>query len=118
MFARLVCAALALLALVGPLCAQGKKYALLVGVTEYDSSTFTPLKYAENDAVKLAEVLKEAGYDDVVLLTTSAGKKDDKMAPTAANVRAALDKLSNKVKKDDLLLVGLSGHGVLWPVLD
>src|SRR5262249_42369939 len=108
----------ALLSLAAPVQAQGKRYALLVGVTEYDSSTFATLKYAENDAETLARVLKDAGYDETVVLTTSRGKKDKKVAPTAANVRARLERLSGKVKKDDLLLVGLSGHGMLWPVVD
>src|SRR5262245_39755452 len=97
---------------------QGKRYALLAGVNTYESSTFPNLKYAENDVLKLADVLREAGYDEVVVLTTSAGKKDKADAPTAANVRKALGRLSDKLTKDDVLLVGLSGHGGLWPVLD
>ena len=32
--------------------AKGKKYALLVGVTEYDSSKFATLTYSENDVVE------------------------------------------------------------------
>jgi TPR repeat protein len=121
MSARLVRAVLvvgSLLSLAAAAHAQGKKYALLVGVKEYDHSDLSLLKYTENDAEELAKALSEAGYDEVVVLTTSRGKKDAADAPTAANVRARLEKLSNKVKRDDLLLVGLSGHGVLWPVVD
>src|SRR4051794_27781049 len=93
-----------LLSLAAPARAEGKRYALLVGVTEYDHSAFAPLKYAENDAEELAKVLTAAGYDEVVVLTTSRGKKDKKDAPTAANVRARLEKLSDRVKRADLLL--------------
>src|SRR5262249_41720849 len=101
--------------LAAPAQAQtGKRYALLVGVTEYDSSALTTLKYAENDVVKLAEALN--GCDEVILLTTSKGKDGAKLVPTAANIRAALKRLSDKVKRDDLLLVGLSGHGVTLSV--
>src|SRR5262245_49162343 len=110
--------AVALLSPAAPALAQGKRYALLVGVAEYESSAFSTLKYTENDAEEMAKVLKDAGYDEVVVLTTTRGKKDKKAEPTAANVRARLEKLSAKVKKDDLLLVGLSGHGLSWPVVD
>jgi hypothetical protein len=36
---------------------KGKKYALLVGVLEYDSSLLEKLKYAENDVEELGKLL-------------------------------------------------------------
>src|SRR5947209_5463309 len=39
----------------------GHCYALLVGVREYEASTFTPLKYTENDVETLAGLLREDG---------------------------------------------------------
>src|SRR5262245_56259685 len=89
MSAHLVRAFLVLIALLSeslPAQAQGKKYALVVGVSEYDSSTFVNLKYTENDAEQLAAVLKKAGYDEVVVLTTARGKKDDKLEIGRAHV--------------------------------
>ena len=38
---------------------KGKKSALLVGVTEYDSSKFTTLKFTDNDVEELAKVLEK-----------------------------------------------------------
>src|SRR3954466_16247563 len=75
-----------------PRAAKGKKYALLVGITEYKHSAFASLKYTENDVEKLAELLldKSAGFTDVRVLSTSRGKKDAREAPTAANVGKAL----------------------------
>src|SRR5688500_5955430 len=42
---------------------SGKKYALVVGVRDYDSAKFPNLKYTENDAEELAKVLQgRAGF--------------------------------------------------------
>src|SRR5262245_46820373 len=115
--ARLVAALLvALLALSPARAEEGKRYALVVGVKDYDHSDFSKLEYTETDAERLAKVLEDAGYDEVVILTSTRGKKDSALAPTAKNLRAQLKRLSDKVKRDDLLLVALAGHGILWPV--
>jgi uncharacterized caspase-like protein len=122
MSCRIVSLALAVCCLLGvPLTgsgeekekAKGKKVALLVGVTEYDSDKLATLKYTENDVEELAKVLtaKGAGFDEVVVLTNTRGKKDDKLSPTAANVREALKRLSEKRAKEDLILVAFAGHG-------
>jgi tetratricopeptide (TPR) repeat protein len=92
----------------------GGRCALLVGVRDYDSSKLLPLKYTENDVEELAEILKrpEAGFSFLRLLTTTRGKKNPDDAPTAANIRAAVARLLEKRKRDDLVLVALAGHGL------
>jgi uncharacterized caspase-like protein len=106
--------ALVALAPAGPDEAKGKKYALLVGVTDYDSSKLPPLKYTENDAVELEKLLgsKSAGFHHVRVLTSARGKQDRKDAPTAANVRAALAEVTAKRTRHDSVLIALSGHGI------
>jgi hypothetical protein len=110
-------AALALLIAL-PLAGQdkpkGKKYALLVGITEYDHSKLAPLKYTENDVEELARVLanKSGGFGSVRLLTTSRGEKRPADKPTAKNIRAAVKNLLAKKTRHDTLLVALSGHGL------
>ena len=56
-----LCAVLLVLALV-PSWSQdstrGKKYALLVGVTEYDSNHFSPLKFPGNDVEEMADAAR------------------------------------------------------------
>src|SRR5262249_37183139 len=69
---------------------KGKKYALLAGITHYNSTELAKLRYTENDVEELARVFKGAGFAEAVVLTTSRGQKDRKDAPTAANIRAAL----------------------------
>src|SRR4051812_46138994 len=75
---------------------KGKKYALLVGVTRYDSKNFTDLKYAGNDADEMEKVLKKAGFTTVRILTSERGDKDGKDAPMAENIRTALKELLAK----------------------
>jgi hypothetical protein len=95
---------------------KGKKYALLVGVKSYDHSKLSDLKYTENDAEEMAAVLAEAKYDEVVVLTTTRGSKDDRKKPTKANLERELKRLLGKVTKHDVVLIGLSGHGVQYEV--
>jgi formylglycine-generating enzyme required for sulfatase activity len=100
---------------------KAKKYALLVGVTEYDHSDLPNLKYTENDVDELAKVLtdqKGAAFDEVIILTTKRGAKDDGAKPTAANLRKQLKALTDKTTKHDVLLIGLSGHGLELTVTD
>jgi formylglycine-generating enzyme required for sulfatase activity len=95
----------------------GKRYALLVGVKAYEDKKLPDLDYTENDVAELADVLREGGYE-VVLLTSGEGKKHRARMPTAENVRARLKALLGKATKRDTLLVALSGHGVQLKVKD
>jgi formylglycine-generating enzyme required for sulfatase activity len=96
----------------------GGKYALLVGVRDYDSSRLAPLQFTENDAEELGEVLaKRAGFS-VRVLTSSRGEKSKSEAPTEANLRAELRKLLGNRSKHDTILVALSGHGIQATVKD
>jgi TPR repeat protein len=93
---------------------DGKRYALLVGVREYDHARLPELKHTEHDVEELATILrdKNAGFDKVTLLTTTRGKDNKALLPTAANIRAAIKQLLAGKTKRDLVLVGLAGHGV------
>src|SRR4051794_11844174 len=51
-----------------------QKYALLIGVTKYDSGKFAALKYTENDVEELADILLDkdkGGFDEVRVLTNA-----------------------------------------------
>ncbi len=98
----------------------GKKYALLVGVREYDSMHFPPLRFTENDVEELAALLARpgSGFAQVRVLTTTRGKKNPADAPTAANIRKALNELLAGKGKRDLVLLALSGHGIQLDVKD
>ena len=47
----------------------GRKYALLVGVKNYDKDQLRSLRFTEDDVNGLAAVLKDADYKRVVLMT-------------------------------------------------
>ena len=46
---------------------QGKKYALLVGVREYETPALRTLKYSDRDVEDLAKVLLDAGFPEANL---------------------------------------------------
>ena len=100
---------------------EGKKVALLIGVTDYErSSHFPDLKYTENDVEKLAEILRSpaANFSTVRLLTNTRGKKNAADAPTAENINKALQALVVGRKPRDTVLIALSGHGIELNVPD
>jgi uncharacterized caspase-like protein len=99
---------------------RGKKYAILVGITQYQHAKLTDVKYTENDVEDLARLLKRprAGFDQVELLTSARGKARPGASPTAANIRAALKKVLDNVDKRDTVLVALAGRGIQLRVAD
>src|SRR5262249_35012551 len=89
---------------------QGKKYALLVGVRDYEDNNLPSLRHTENDVEQLGKLLTAGGYQ-VVLLTSSRGEKPD-ARPTAVNIRRHLRRLLGQLKRGDTVLVALAGHGL------
>lgn len=84
----------------------GRKFALLVGVNEFQSRQLPPLAFAVNDATETAQVLSGLGYR-VTLLTDDTPTK-----PTRANIDAALKAVLREAKRSDTVLIGLSAHGL------
>ena len=95
-----------------PKAGSGEKYALLVGVREYDPNELRGLPYSEPDVVELAQVLKDAGYRRVVLMTQAEGAKRARLLPLAKNIRAELKGLLQDRDEGDAVVVALVGHGV------
>jgi tetratricopeptide (TPR) repeat protein len=110
---RLPVIALSLLAFGLPAQAMaGERYALLVGVKQYDKSELTTLEYTENDVTALSLYLKASGYKRVVLMTQAIGAQEARYLPTAANVRKELKGLLEDRKEDDTVVLAFCGHGV------
>src|SRR5262245_48557882 len=87
-----------------------KKYALLVGINDYDHAKLPALKYAENDVADLAVLLRKAGYE-VVVLSGAEGKRDRAHEPTKENIDKSLAALLKKYQKGDTILLAFAGHG-------
>jgi uncharacterized caspase-like protein len=90
----------------------GERHALLVGVRQYDPNELRSLPYAEPDVTELAQVLKDAGYRQVVMLTQSAGATNFRVLPTAANIRTTLKGMLEDREPGDTILVAFAGHGI------
>ncbi len=93
---------------------KGNRYALLVGVKQYDPTELTNLQYAEDDVTTLAKVLEEAGYrkENIMLMTQADGAKSARALPLAANIQKELELILKGRTKDDVVLVAFAGHGV------
>jgi formylglycine-generating enzyme required for sulfatase activity len=85
---------------------EGKRHALLIGVRNYKH--LPHLQFTENDVTELAELLRPADFQ-VVLLSDSAAAD---LQPTAANIRRHLERLVQKCGKKDTLLLAFAGHGL------
>ena len=92
----------------------GRQYALLVGVKNYNKDELRSLKYTENDVSDLAQVLRDAGYKRVVLMTQSeaAAQGDNDLLPNSDNIRRQLKAILDDRKAGDTVLIAFSGHGV------
>ncbi len=89
-----------------------KRFALIIGVDQYQDSQITQLEGASNDAKALAAALTAyAGFpaDQVVLLTSG---QPQEQWPNRGNILRKLSNLRGSVPKDGLLLVAFSGHGI------
>lgn len=95
-----------------PLPARTKRFALLIGVDEYQDQQISRLSGASNDAKALEDALvRYAGFlrEQVILL---ASDQPVDRQPTRANIIRRLSNLRKAVPKDGLLLVSFAGHGI------
>ena len=91
------------------LLGTGNRWAMMVGVNEYDDRTnYGQLQVCVKDVHAVRECLVAGGFGStrIRLLTDQTDEK-----PTRANILAALQALANAAAPDDLLLLYYSGHG-------
>lgn len=97
---------------VNALPSSDRRWALLVGVDQYQDKQITPLTGAAADAHALADALvKYAGFerDHVIVLATDLPAERQ---PTKGNILVRLSNISSLVPKDGLLLFSFAGHGI------
>lgn len=90
----------------------GKSYALMIGITKYDHSLMNgkrPLKFPEDDARALGELLSKSGYNVEYLLGREA---------THEAILKKLEALSVKGNSDGVCVIGLFGHGIEREVIE
>src|SRR4051794_20506424 len=88
---------------------QGGKYALLVGVREYDPNELRELPYAEPDVEELAQVFRDDGYRRVVLMTQTAGAKTARFLPDSTRIPKELDGIIADRQPEDTVVVVFAG---------
>lgn len=91
---------------------EGRKYAVLIGVRNYDRNQLRSLPYPENDVTELAELLRQSGFRRVELITQTEGAAKSRALPLAKTIRETLTGMLEDRTKDDLVLVAFAGHGV------
>lgn len=92
--------------------ARGEKYALVIGVRNYDKNELRSLSYTEPDADSIAKVLEDQDYARVVLMTQTKGATEQRFLPTAENIRKSLTGILENIQEGDTILIALAGHGV------
>lgn len=91
---------------------QGKTWALLVGVDQYDNPNISSLHYAEADARGFASALIQCGSasKDRVFVLTSSGK--GQLRASRANIVDWLVRLRKNLNPGDTFIFFFSGHGI------
>ena len=86
---------------------KAAKYALLVGVAKYEHAAMnsSPLKFPEDDAKSVGELLRASGYTVRLLVGRAASRKA---------ILAELQEVARQGTQDGAVVVGLFGHGVQY----
>ncbi len=95
--------------LVDPFASVRNRWAVLVGINEYDDPAYGQLHVCVKDVKAVHQRLISAGFDQdcVRLLTDFSGN-----LPTRLNILEALTVIASATGPDDLLLFYFSGHGI------
>jgi len=91
---------------------EGERWALLVGINEYQAAG--RLQFCREDAEALGKVLVERGGfnpDRVVVLADGEVKPED--WPTRGNIRRRIEQFSRLTEPGDTVVVFFSGHGMM-----
>lgn len=82
---------------------QGKKLALIVAVGNYPSESGWKSISSLNDIPLILPILERQGFDDIVILRDEEGDKN--------GIVTALNELTKKANKNDLVFIHFSSHG-------
>ncbi len=88
----------------------GSRWALLVGVDDYAEAQ--KLHFCGADMLALRDHLISAGFPEQQVVVLHDKAQQTKYRPTKHNVQRQLELMLGLVAKDDLLVVGFSGHGI------
>jgi Caspase domain len=90
----------------------GKRWALIVGVDQYEDKQITPLYAASNDATALADAfVRYAGFPKEQVIVLASNQPPERQ-PSRGNLLLRLANLARLVPNDGLLLFAFAGHGI------
>ena len=90
----------------------GERWALLVGINEYQAAG--KLQFCREDAQALGKVLVErGGFAPNRVVTLVDGEADLATVPTRGNIRRRIDQFATLAGEEDTVLVFFSGHGMM-----
>lgn len=96
--------------------AEGKKYAIIVGVSKYEKAGLGDLRYSCRDARRLALVLQDhCGFvaENVRLFSDDEDSDlpGEAMAPAFSDILEETKRAADTATEDDLILFFFAGHG-------
>ena len=93
--------------------AEGQdKWALVVGINQYQDDGITDLRYAVNDAERLHQLLVDPEYGGFDSRRVSLLTDRTEVKPTRLEVLLALKLLEDSADADDTIFIFFSGHGI------
>jgi formylglycine-generating enzyme required for sulfatase activity len=90
----------------------GERWAICIGINDYEDRTIIDLKKARNDAKELGKVLKKYGQFDRVYVMTDDLNPRGEDYPKFMNIKRKMDFLKDHIDPEDLVLFSFSGHGI------
>ncbi len=91
--------------------APGKRYAILVGISEYLDTGILKLTTPRADAHDMAGTLQNLGWDKVFLMADDLDARSADF-PTRSNIEKRVNLLADLGNKNDTVMLFFSGHGV------
>lgn len=92
---------------------EGKRWAICVGIDDYNDENIVDLKNAANDAISIGKIFSENGqFNKVITLVDDYKHFENKMLPTKLNIEKQLDYILNFSSPEDLIIFTFSGHGI------
>ncbi len=94
---------------------KGKRYAVCIGINEYEHNEIQDLAKARSDATALGDIFRKEGqFDQVFVMTDSVDPRYDEMRlyPRLRNIKGRLEYLEDFITPDDLVVLSFSGHGI------
>ncbi len=92
----------------------GKRYAIIIGINDYNDSAISALSKARNDAKAIGKILKDIGqFDQVFVMTDDVERNDpEHLYPTKLNIEEKIESVLRFTTPEDMIVFFFSGHGI------